>query len=143
MKDPVKDPKMGYSAWRMIHNVMGIPPRMNAHRLPKSIREILAIMHQFPQFEEDFPDLYFSKIIKAKKDFNKISKDDEWECSFTWDRSHTGLAEYFHNMKKNEADGKFFWGKIENVFSIKRGTLRHLIDNNNGTPSKAYDEIKN
>jgi len=146
-KDPVKNPRINESAYNMVRNVLMIPMTSG---LPEKVKGLLRIMHQFPQFEEDFPDLYFSKEKVIEKTNVKISRDVEhweltcsWECDLVWKYSNTSLAEYFHNLKKNEADGDFFWGEIENVFSIKRGTLRHLIDNNVGKLSKDYEKIKN
>ena len=155
-KDPIKGRKIGQPAYYMVKTVMRIP---EGCQLPESIIKLLEIMHQFPQFEKEFPYLYFNGVIKAVKKFPKNSRQfseedswryiDEWECSFIWDYSQTSLAEYFYFLEKNKLDGKFFWEKIENVFLIKKGTLRHFVCNNedgekayiNDKPSKDYERI--
>jgi hypothetical protein len=63
---------------------------------------------------------------------------------YKWNCSLTSLGEYFKSLERLGPVSGGFWNPIENLFSIKRGTLRHLANDNGRSikkKSKDYEKI--
>jgi len=88
----------------------------------------------FPQFLEDRLCLIENGIITVMD-----------PGRYKWNFSLVSLGEYFKDLECLGQVPGGFWNPIENLFAIKRGTLRHLVSKNGRAfvreVSKDYEKI--